>query len=196
MECEHEFGFERWLERDGMQEVASNGRSIRIGHALSGTIATLKEGIVPALQILEAGYNEMKEHLDPSFSRELLPATNIMNDLLAGCQTIDQLLVKKSVPKNQTSNVEKRKLIQQTLETSEGVKNLGYGEWEETQDMPNIGERRSVLKNRSRMFDWTQATGASLDMNTKQLSSFKRNRRTLQERIVQQNLQQNEEALR
>lgn len=48
-----------------------------------------KTGIIPALEILQIGYNEMKEHLSQTSSA--MSATTIASDISKGLEAIDQL---------------------------------------------------------------------------------------------------------
>lgn len=193
-----------------MQEVASNGNGMKIGNELLNEVVALKEGIVPALQMLEAGYNEMKEHLDTSRSRDLLPATNIMKQISEGMRNVEHMLrAPKALTKVQT---ESRKLLHSALDVSDVVNAADEGDWEkryESQDLPNIGERRSLLKKRGQDFKWTHdpdstlnsnqsSPNTTLESNTPSQSKpvTRKKRRSRKELAILQNQKQDEEALR
>lgn len=210
MECEHEYGFERWLNRDGIQDVANNASIIRVGHELVNHIGTLKDGIIPAMQMLEAGYNEMKEHLDTSRRRDLLPATNIMKKVNEGIGKIEQLFL--------ASKQNNRKLLHDTLDVPDdgNTPTDGDEDWEtryEAQDLPNIGERRSLLKKRGAEFNLAADKDSTihdvsaedslltpLQSNTSSStvvsSKHKRKSKSQKEMVMLQNQRQQEEALR
>lgn len=66
---------------------------IRLAPSLGSELVSLKNpnsGIVPALDILQDAYNEMKEHLDAGGpSTGLLPATTIVDEIKAGIEKIE-----------------------------------------------------------------------------------------------------------
>lgn len=75
----------------GMSSTSDNGRFRKINPNVEKTISTMKDktsGIIPALEILQVGYNEMKEHLDRTST---LSATTITTDILKGLETIEKI---------------------------------------------------------------------------------------------------------
>lgn len=64
----------------------------KINPMIEDTISVMKQqstGIVPALEILQIGYNEMKDHLNQSASP--LAATTIATDIAKGLEQIENL---------------------------------------------------------------------------------------------------------
>lgn len=184
-----------------MQEVAIHGKSARIGNDLVNQIGTLKEGIIPAMQMLEAGYNEMKEHLDTSLSRNLLPATSIMTEVNVGIRNIEKLfLISKPLSDDQK---DKKKLLQSDQAVLECVDDLEMRC--EAQDLPNIGERRSLLKKRGQAMKWSaledttpsQPTTVDSPKASKASNdSMKRKRKSKKEMAILRNQTMDEEALK
>lgn len=68
------------------------GKFRKINPAIETTITTMKDqstGIVPALEILQIGYNEMKEHLNQTSSS--MSATTIATDITKGLEELENL---------------------------------------------------------------------------------------------------------
>lgn len=127
--------------------MAINGKSIRIGNEILKQVGSLKEGIIPAMQMLEAGYNEMKEHLDTSSSRELLPATNIMKEVNEGIRNIENLF--HPTKRLLSDHIKKRNLSLNPSDVASSAEGeVDSGSRYDLLDLPNIGERRSLLKNK------------------------------------------------
>src|ERR1700744_3173547 len=81
----------------GMSSTNDNGRFRKINPNVEKTISTMKDkatGILPALEILQVGYNEMKEHLDRTST---LSATTITTDILKGLGTIEKIFNNETV---------------------------------------------------------------------------------------------------
>lgn len=91
VEAEYEYGFERFMQK-GMSDAGDDGKFRKINPSVENTIASMKDqttGIVPALEILQIGYNEMKEHLDETSSS--MAATTIASDIFKGLETIGNI---------------------------------------------------------------------------------------------------------
>lgn len=91
VEAEYEYGFERFMQK-GMTNANDDSKFRKITPMIDKTIASLKDqttGIISALDILQVGYNEMKEHIDQSAS--ILPATTIATEILKDLGKIEKL---------------------------------------------------------------------------------------------------------
>ncbi|KAG4078528.1 hypothetical protein HA402_009240 [Bradysia odoriphaga] len=91
VEAEYEYGFERFMQK-GMIDGNDIFRFRKINPMIDDTISVMKEpstGIVPALEILQIGYNEMKEHLNQSSSS--LAPTTIATDIARGLEEIENI---------------------------------------------------------------------------------------------------------
>lgn len=84
MEAEYEYGFERFMHKDNVGSL-TRSEYTRFAPALATELESLESassGVISALTILQAGYNEMKEHLDLAGpSTGLLPPTSIISDI-------------------------------------------------------------------------------------------------------------------
>lgn len=211
VECEHEFGFERWLDRRELHEVAINGKSNRIRNEFINNLGNLKDGVIPALHMLEAGYNEMKEHLDKSKQRNLLPITKIMKDVSEGIERIEEIF--RAPKQSQQEESEKKKLLQNALDVPDVVQSAdGEDDWKkryESQDLPNIGERRFMIKQKSVAFECfnrasplpTSSVGNTPVKlppaeSTTTASASKRKKKSKKDLAILYDEQQNEEAFR
>ncbi|XP_037032954.1 snRNA-activating protein complex subunit 1 [Bradysia coprophila] len=99
VEAEYEYGFERFMQK-GMIDGNDDLRFRKINPMIDDTMSVMKEpstGIVPALEILQIGYNEMKEHLNQSSSS--LAPTTIATDIAKGLEEIENLFKIDRVPK-------------------------------------------------------------------------------------------------
>lgn len=82
----------------GMSSANENSEFRKVNPVMEKTISTLKDkssGIIPALKILEVGYNEMKEHIDPSAS--ILPQSTIATDILKGLAKLEKIIVDRTM---------------------------------------------------------------------------------------------------
>lgn len=97
VECEAECGFETYLLSADRQPGAR--RFASIDHSIGAELKSLRSadgagGLVPALQLLQAGYNEMKGHLDGGGGGggdALLQPTTAMDAIVAGIANIEQI---------------------------------------------------------------------------------------------------------
>lgn len=91
VEAEYEYGFERFMQK-GLIGGSDDGKFRKINSVIEKTISTMNDqtaGIIPALEILQVGYNEMKEHLNQTSSS--MSTTTIATDLLEGLEAIEKL---------------------------------------------------------------------------------------------------------
>lgn len=75
-----------------MSDGSDCGKFRKVNAFVENTISTMKEqnaGIIPALEILQVGYNEMKEHLNETSS--VMPPTTIVNDIIKGLAGIEKI---------------------------------------------------------------------------------------------------------
>lgn len=75
----------------GMSD-GSDGEFRKINQEVENVISTMKDqstGIISALEILQVGYNEMKEHLDQTASS--MSATTIVSDICKGLEAIGNI---------------------------------------------------------------------------------------------------------
>lgn len=97
VEAEYEYGFERFMHKDNMKGIGHKFTFKKHTSNIVSELAQIKNesaGIIPALEILQVGYNEMKEHLDqPGPSKGLLPATTIMEKIMAGVNQMEKNLI-------------------------------------------------------------------------------------------------------
>lgn len=76
----------------GMSKSGGGSKFRKINPILQKTISTMKDpksGIIPALEILQVGYNEMKEHLNQTSSSSM-PETTIVTEILDGLEAIEK----------------------------------------------------------------------------------------------------------
>lgn len=76
----------------GISDGSDENKFRKINSVVETAITTMKEqtnGIIPALEILQVGYNEMKEHLNQTSSS--LSATTIATDIFRGLESIEKL---------------------------------------------------------------------------------------------------------
>lgn len=93
VECEKECGFETYLLAGQQQSVR---RGVSIEASITGELRSLRcgagggcdTGLVPALQLLQAGYNEMKGHLNGG---AMLTPTNVMDGIVASMANIERI---------------------------------------------------------------------------------------------------------
>lgn len=91
VEAEYEYGFERFMQK-GLNKANGNSIFRKFNPIIESTINSITNkttGLIPALEMLQIGYNEMKEHLDPTSST--LPATTIATDVLKGLEKLEKL---------------------------------------------------------------------------------------------------------
>lgn len=71
---------------------SDGSKFVKINSVIDTTITTMKDqstGIVPALEILQIGYNEMKEHLNQTSSS--MSTTTIATDITKGLEALENL---------------------------------------------------------------------------------------------------------
>lgn len=77
-------------------EVEKNRQRVheRFSYNLESELSVWKDknhGIIPALELLQVGYNEMKQHLDAEGpSQGVLPSSNIIGEISKGIKNIEE----------------------------------------------------------------------------------------------------------
>lgn len=156
VECEHEFGYELSMQKRDLPSTdnatCNTPEMMQITLTqIAREVQTLrdaKDGSVSALNLLQAGYNEMKEHLHllPTSALSVdidqqLSATDIMEEVTAGLTNIAELFdIKTTHAKTERLLRKRRRLLEATESNSE---TLAHDE------LASIGVRRQELKLRS-----------------------------------------------
>lgn len=142
--AEHEYGFERFMHKDHMDDVGEKNDFKSIGTFIESELATMKDemyGIIPALEMLQVGYNEMKEHLDMAGpSKGLLPSTSIMSNIMTGMEKIEKIF-SSAVAEDKAIVGRKRKLHREMLEVIDSDLDEDI--------MTSIGAKRACLKKKA-----------------------------------------------
>lgn len=145
VEAELEYGFERFMHRDHMKGANHKSNFKRYTAQIHTELAKLKNestGIIPALEILQVGYNEMKEHLDKAGPSEgLLPTTTIMEEIMTGVDNIEKNLKPPSSKEKTKEGHAKKKRnsesdddigLKRSKIKQKGFKKTGQGYWNGT----------------------------------------------------------------
>lgn len=147
VEHEYECGFELFMQKSELRQATTGDLVFRnIHNTVAAELHALRHpvtGIVPALQLLQAGYNEMKDHLDDAAS--MLPATAVMEDIVAGLENIEKIFKIESVEVKRARLLAERR--QQVDEARSNTKTLAT---EALEELTSIGDRRKELKGRAR----------------------------------------------
>lgn len=93
VEAEHEYGFERFMHKDHCKLVAAHKTDFkRFDHVIEDIVDRCEDtstGIVTALDMLQANYNQAKRTIDVAgASSGLLPPTTIVDDIAASMRSV------------------------------------------------------------------------------------------------------------
>ena len=90
MEAEQDYGFELFMHKKHMREDTGSSGYKKFKPTIFAKAKNESSGIIPALEILQVGYNEMKEHLDLAGpSQGLLPTSTFMTDIIHSIDKIE-----------------------------------------------------------------------------------------------------------
>lgn len=119
VECDQEFGLEPLLSEPTRSEEVAAANFEKTQPQILSTTSTLKDqstGLVSAIDSLQVGYNEMKEHLAQSNENCAgLQASTIMEGIMAAIEGIEQVFAPSSLRKKK--KVKNAKQIRKGSET-------------------------------------------------------------------------------